>query len=132
MQDRERNGMDVRALASARAGRSRAEVSARGDGDLANDLSFQLRAAGIKHEREVMLIPDRKFRTDIVIGFLAIEVDGATWIGGRHSRGYGIQADCEKQNSLVCLGYRPMRFTRKMVKDGTALQMIERAMGVAA
>lgn len=98
--------------------------------DLAATLSFQLAAAKIDHEREVMLIPERKFRTDVLVGRLAIEVDGATWIGGRHARGYGIQADCEKQNLLVCLGYRPMRFTRKMVQDGTALRMIEAAMRV--
>lgn len=98
--------------------------------DLAETLSFQLKAAKIDHQREVMLIPERKFRTDVLVGKLAIEVDGATWIGGRHARGYGIQADCEKQNLLICLGYRPMRFTSKMVRDGTALRMIEQAMRV--
>lgn len=99
--------------------------------DLADMLSFQLRVAKIEHQREQMLIPDRKFRTDILVGKLAIEVDGATWIGGRHSRGYGIEDDCVKQNTLVTLGYRPMRFTRKQVKDGRALKWIEQAMGVA-
>lgn len=95
--------------------------------DLANLLSFQLTAAKIPHLRELMLIPDRKYRTDVVVGKLAIEVDGATWIGGRHARGYGIETDCEKQNILVTLGYRPMRFTTKMVKDGRALKWIEEA-----
>jgi very-short-patch-repair endonuclease len=99
--------------------------------DLADTLSFQLRAAKIEHQREVMLVPGRKFRTDILVGRLAIEVDGATWIGGRHARGYGIEDDCVKQNSLVTLGYRPMRFTRKQVSDGRALQWIEQAMKVA-
>lgn len=96
--------------------------------DLAETLSFQLRAAKIDHRREVMLIPDRRYRSDIVVGKLAIECDGATWIGGRHARGYGIETDCEKQNLLVALGYVPMRFTRKQVKDGRALHWIERAL----
>lgn len=96
--------------------------------DLAETLSFQLKAAKIPHEREMRLIPGRRFRTDIVIGRLAIEVDGATWVGGRHSRGYGIEDDCVKQNTLVTLGYRPMRFTKKQVSDGRALAWIEKAL----
>lgn len=96
--------------------------------DLAAELSLQLRAAKIAHEREAVLIPGRKYRTDILVDRLAIECDGATWIGGRHSRGYGIETDCEKQNMLVTLGYRPMRFTRKQVKDGRALNWIQEAM----
>lgn len=98
--------------------------------DLADTLSFQLKAAKIEHKREQMLVPDRKFRTDILVGKLAIEVDGATWIGGRHSRGYGIEDDCVKQNTLVTLGYRPMRFTKRQVNDGRALQWIEQAMRI--
>lgn len=92
--------------------------------DLAETLSFQLRVANIT------LIPGRKFRTDILVGRLAIEVDGATWIGGRHARGYGIEEDCVKQNTLVTLGYRPMRFTSKQVKDGRALRWIEQALNM--
>jgi hypothetical protein len=95
--------------------------------DLADVLSFQLRVAKIEHKREAMLIPGRKFLTDILVDQLAIECDGATWIGGRHARGYGIESDCEKQNMLVVLGYRPMRFTKDMVKDGRALKWIEEA-----
>lgn len=99
------------------------------NGDLANMLSFQLTAAKIPHERELCLIPDRKFRTDILVAKrLAVEVDGATWIGGRHARGYGIETDCEKQNLLVTCGYIPMRFTRKQVKSGQALLWVERAL----
>lgn len=97
------------------------------EGNLADLLSFQLKAAQIPHTREALLVPDRRFRTDILVDKLAIECDGATWIGGRHSRGYGIESDSEKQNLLVALGYRPMRVTRKQIKDGRALQWIEQA-----
>jgi very-short-patch-repair endonuclease len=99
--------------------------------DLAKTLSLQLRAAKVDHRCEVTLIPGRKYRTDILVGKLAIEVDGATWTGGRHARGSGIETDCEKQNLLVALGYRPMRFTRKQVMDGRALHWIEQAMAAA-
>lgn len=99
--------------------------------NLADALSFHLKAAKIPHKREQKLIPGRKFSTDILIGRLAIEVDGGTWTVGRHSRGAGIDSDCEKQNLLVALGYRPMRVTGNQVKDGRALQWIEQAMRVA-
>jgi hypothetical protein len=99
--------------------------------DLADTLSFQLRAAKITHQREVKLIPGRRFRTDVLVGRLAIECDGATWSGGRHTRGSGVETDCEKQNLLVALGYRPMRVTSSQVRDGRALQWIEQAMRVA-
>jgi very-short-patch-repair endonuclease len=98
--------------------------------DLADTLSFQLRAAKIEHQREVRLIPGRQFRTDVLIGRLAIECDGATWSGGRHTRGSGVETDCEKQNLLVALGYRPMRVTRQQIEDGRALEWIEQAMRV--
>jgi very-short-patch-repair endonuclease len=98
--------------------------------NLADLLSFQLKAAKLEHQREVLLIPERKYSTDILIGKLAIECDGATWIGGRHARGYGIETDSEKQNLLVAQGYIPMRFTRKQIKEGRAMYWIERALVV--
>ena len=100
--------------------------------DLADVLSLQLKAIGIPHVREAKLIPGRKFRTDIFVEpCLAIECDGATWANGRHNRGQGIEDDCEKQNLLVTLGYRPMRFTRKQITLGHAEYWIQEALKVA-
>lgn len=96
--------------------------------DAADLLCLQLRAAGIPHQREVMLVPGRRYRTDIVIDRLAIEVDGAVWVQGRHSRGAGIETDCEKQNLVVGQGYVPMRVTTGQVKSGQALRWIEAAL----
>lgn len=95
--------------------------------NLADTLCFQLRAAKIPHLREQKLIPGRKYSTDVLVDDLAIECDGSTWTNGRHSRGYGIETDCEKQNLLVIAGFRPMRFTGAQIKDGTALKLIEMA-----
>lgn len=101
--------------------------------NLADTLSFQLRAAKIPHEREVKLIPGRRFATDIFIQpHLAVECDGATWTGGRHTRGGGVETDCEKQNLLVTYGFRPMRFTKQQIKDGRALAWIEQALRIGA
>ncbi|HWH83225.1 MAG TPA: hypothetical protein VNU71_13420 [Burkholderiaceae bacterium] len=60
---------------------------------------------------------------------LAIEVDGGTWSHGAHSRGAGIEKDCEKLAAAVILGWRVMRATTNQVKDGTAAFWIERALG---
>lgn len=99
--------------------------------ELSDMLSFQLKALQIPHEREMKLIPGRKFRTDIFIQpHLAIECDGATWTGGRHTRGAGVETDCEKQNLLVVYGYRPMRFTKRQIKLGLAVAWIQSALQV--
>lgn len=98
---------------------------------LSDILSFQLRAMKIAHEREAKLIPGRKYSTDIYIPpAIVIECDGATWTGGRHTRGAGVETDCEKQNLLVTLGYRPMRFTKQQIRLGHAASWIQAAMKV--
>jgi hypothetical protein len=61
---------------------------------------------------------------------LAVEVDGGTWAGGRHTRGAGFERDCEKVNEAVLRGWRVLRFTTKQVDSGEALAWIERALGV--
>lgn len=96
--------------------------------DLSDLLSFHLSAAKIPHKREVMLVPGRKFRTDILVGDLAVECDGATWANGRHSRGSGIETDSEKQCLIAMQGYRPMRVTRRQIDSGKALSWIEAAL----
>lgn len=59
---------------------------------------------------------------------LAVEVDGAIWTEGRHSRGAGYEADCEKLNAAVLLGWRVLRFTYGQVYSGYALATIEQAL----
>lgn len=59
---------------------------------------------------------------------IALEVEGGTWSRGRHTRGSGFEKDCEKYNEATLLGWRVMRVTGNMVKDGRALQVIERAL----
>ena len=109
--------------------------------DAEETLAFQLRAVGIKFEREARFKADRKWRADFMIPtshgadvtppFL-IEVDGGSWIAGRHTSGAGFAADCEKLNEATILGYRVLRFTPGMVESGVALKTIERALGVVA
>jgi len=79
-------------------------------------------------EREVRFHPTRKWRFDFAWREqrLAVEVEGGTWAGGRHTRGEGFAEDAEKYNAAVLLGWSVLRFTSAMVEDGTAVATIER------
>ena len=63
---------------------------------------------------EYVFAPPRKFRADFswVEEKIILEVEGGTWIQGRHSRG---EADHEKYNLAASLGYRVFRTTPKKV-----------------
>ena len=60
--------------------------------------------------------PDRK---------IAAEIEGGTWTSGAHSRGKHFEGDCEKYNQATLLGWRVLRFTTDMVKDGRALATLK-------
>ena len=51
---------------------------------------------------------------------VAVEVEGGVWTGGRHTRGKGFEADCEKYNAATERGWRVLRVTPKMIADGRA------------
>ena len=61
----------------------------------------------------------RKWRFDFAIPdkLIAIECEGATWTGGRHTRGAGFAKDCEKYNAAALLGWRVFRLTTDMISD---------------
>ena len=90
-------------------------------------LAGQLDARGIGFERELMLIPGRRFRFDFLLAefALVIEVEGGTWSGGRHTTGAGFKSDCVKYNAALELGYRVLRYTTDMVTRGEAIAQIE-------
>ena len=80
-----------------------------------------LRAYGFKYQREVALVPGRKWRVDFLLdhGFI-VEIEGGVWSQGRHLRGKGWLNDAEKYNTLTALGYKVLRFATHQVcdKDG--------------
>lgn len=102
--------------------------------DLEALLAFQLRASGIPApEREHRFAaPARRWRFDFAWPALkvACEVDGATWIAGRHARGSGIERDARKYSTAAVLGWRVLRVTRTMVESGEALSLVEAALAV--
>lgn len=82
-------------------------------------LRRRLQDAGLQDWRFDLAWPDL---------MLAAEVDGATWAGGRHTRGKGYEGDCRKVNAATVLGWRVLRFTGDMVESGEAVGMIQQAL----
>lgn len=86
----------------------------------------QLRQAGISFTREHRVTPERKFRADFYIEpDILVEIEGGTWIAGRHSQGKGFADGCVKQFLAVLRGYRYIRVPTELVDDGTALTWIQ-------
>lgn len=59
---------------------------------------------------------------------LACEVEGGIWVGGGHTRGSGFTRNVEKYNAATMLGWRVLRATSNMVRDGRAVTLIEEAL----
>jgi very-short-patch-repair endonuclease len=51
---------------------------------------------------------------------VAVELQGGTWTRGRHVRGQGYRADCERLNALQSRGWRVFYVTSDMLRDDPA------------
>lgn len=80
--------------------------------------------------REYVFWVGRRWRFDFCIpdAKIAIEIEGGTFNGGRHTRGSGFEKDCEKYNHAALAGFRVLRFTTAMVKSGEAIDMLRKAL----
>ncbi len=100
---------------------------------LEQKLLFQIRAMGLPEpEREYRAIKGRMFRFDFawLEQRLLVEVNGGNWVRGRHARPLGLKNDYEKLNLAMLAGWRVMQFDGTMIKNGEALDMIAKALGV--
>jgi hypothetical protein len=99
-------------------------------------LLFQIQVAKLPEPiREYTFHPQRRWRLDFAWPspdrMVALEVEGGTQNGtrkSRHTTGKGYEGDCEKYNEAVLLGWKVIRVTSAMVRDGRALAIIERAL----
>ena len=88
--------------------------------------ALQLRAARIPFEREYQFAPPRKWKFDFLLpAKLAVEIEGGSYSGGRHTRGSGFVADMAKYNAAIFLGYRLLRYTPDQIKAGDPIRDIE-------
>jgi very-short-patch-repair endonuclease len=95
-------------------------------------LELQLRAVGLTFVREYRFHPVRKWRFDFAHPErkLAVEIEGFGVGGtpGRHQRYVGFSKDAEKYAEAAIAGWRLIRCTTAQVRNGQALNWIERAM----
>ena len=78
--------------------------------------------------RELKFHPIRKWRFDFSWPdkMIAVEIEGGTWSGGRHTTGAGFESDCEKYNEATALGWAVYRFTGSMIKSGVAILFVSK------
>lgn len=97
--------------------------------DLEDKFEFQLKALKlIGYEREYRFHPTRRWRFDFAFPSkkIAVELHGAIYTQGRHSRGKGIEGDMEKINAAQEFGWSVFCFSAGMVNTGDAVNQIER------
>lgn len=77
---------------------------------------------GPELEAEYRFHPARRWRFDLAhpAARVAIELDGGTWVRGRHTSGLGFSKDCEKLNAAARLGWLVFRFTVDMLRKDPA------------
>ena len=98
---------------------------------MSDTLAAVLRGAGLPAPvREHRFAPPRRWRFDYAwpAHRIALEIEGGVWAGGRHVRGRGYESDCEKYSEAALRGWRVLRVTPAMLRDGRALTLLERAL----
>ena len=73
--------------------------------------------AGPELVREHRFMASRRWRFDFAHPqtLTAIEIEGGTWTGGRHTRGSGFVADAEKYNAAAIAGWMVFRLPGPLV-----------------
>lgn len=81
-------------------------------------------------EQEYRFHTERRWRFDFAwpTVLLAVEVEGGSWVNGAHTRGKHFEADCEKYNEALCLGWRVLRVTPAQITSGEAIRWIEQCL----
>jgi hypothetical protein len=106
--------------------RRRRPVDANGDpieSDLEREFDTRWRQlGGPELVPEYEFDPVRQWRFDRCHPYarIAIEIDGGTWNGGRHTRGAGFRDDCIKINAAQLRGWFVFRLTSDMLTDAPA------------
>lgn len=91
-------------------------------------LAQQLTEAGITGwNTQYKFSESRKYTFDFAFPerMIAIEVEGATWVAGRHTRGKGYEDDCRKYNYAQLEGWKVLRFTSDQVKRKEAIRLLK-------
>jgi hypothetical protein len=81
-------------------------------------------------ETEFVFASPRKWRFDFAWPSwdVAVEVEGAVWTRGRHTRGKGFIADMEKYNEAAVRGWKVIRVTPQQLCTLETIALIKRAL----
>ena len=91
-------------------------------------LDQQCRLAGLPVPTpEFRFHPTRRWRFDFAYPdrSIGIEVEGAVYAQGRHTRGVGYENDCRKYAEALLRGWTVLRVTTGMVQSGEALGYLQ-------
>jgi very-short-patch-repair endonuclease len=80
---------------------------------------------GIRSRISASGLGDWRFDFAWVDRKIAVEIEGGTWSGGRHTRGKGFEEDCRKYNAATFHGWQVYRFTSSQVNSGEAVKFIK-------
>jgi very-short-patch-repair endonuclease len=88
------------------------------------------RAALPQPERECRFHPVRRWRFDYAWPQqrVALEVEGAIWVQGRHTRGSGFLKDMEKYNTAASHGWLVLRTTPDALGSSETFAFVEEAL----
>ena len=91
-------------------------------------------ASGPPLEREILFHPERRWRADFahVPSRVLFEIDGGIFSNGRHTRGAGFAADCEKHLAAWLLGWSVVRLTSRQLKTDTVEKIVRRVTSAGA
>jgi hypothetical protein len=99
--------------------------------DPAGKLAKQIEEEGLPTpEREYLFHDTRKWRADFAFvgARILVEVEGGTWVNGRHGTGIVYRDNCLKYNAATLAGWQVYRFTTDLIRNGEALATIKAAL----
>jgi hypothetical protein len=62
---------------------------------------------------------------------VALEIDGGSWTGGRHTTGKGFQEDQQKRNTATAMGIWVFHCTPQDVESGAVFTMLREVLGIS-
>ena len=90
-------------------------------------------AAGLPRPlAEYRFHPSRKWRFDLAWpkDRVALEIDGAVWVQGRHTRGSGYVKDMEKFNAAAALGWRVLKVQPRELFTASTVELIRKTLAI--
>lgn len=80
---------------------------------------------GLRQRLKANGLKDWRFDIAITLHLIAIELDGAVFTSGRHTRGLGFISDMDKMNAATVNGWRVLRFTHTHHKHSKIVEMVK-------